>query len=451
MPLLQTPPPTILPNYSPNSASLSKYSGYPADTQIAVSSTHVVVTARAVIAFYDKTGSLLQSISTRNFFAPLNLQSQFGIDSYYDTRAIFDSYRNRFWMGALTYNSAHFSDVNRHDVFVVAVSKTENPFDGWYYYWWDAVAHYGISGDPVFQPGDAADYPSLGIDGSCMYQTNEVKNVMTNTYRYWHVIFWPAGALANGSSNISGWQFWDLTNPDSTPAGLIQPVVHHGPNTRAYFLSKYANNQILIWGLDNPLQPTQQLSRVAITVSPFTFPPNAPQKDSTQLIQMCNLNNDPIKAVYRENMLYVTMNDARDWFKDNNPTNSIRLVRVNVAAYPNISTSPVSGFINRTFGANNPIEDSPTTRMYYGWPAVEVNAHGHMAIVYSRTGTTIYPEMRYSAFLSTEQDIRPSRIVKNGEAAYTRESNPQILAWGDTAGASVDPSDDNTIWIAHQY
>jgi len=37
------------------------------------------------------------------------------------------------------------------------------------------------------------------------------------------------------------------------------------------------------------------------------------------------------------------------------------------------------------------------------------------------------------------------------EAAYTRESNPQILAWDDTAGASVDPSDDNTIWIAHQY
>jgi hypothetical protein len=61
MVLPQTPPPTLLPNYSPSSAELSKYSGYPADTQIAVSSTHFVVTARAVIGFYDKTGNLLGS------------------------------------------------------------------------------------------------------------------------------------------------------------------------------------------------------------------------------------------------------------------------------------------------------------------------------------------------------------------------------------------------------
>lgn len=452
MPLIQTPTPTILPNYNPNSANLSNYSGYPADTQIAVSNTHVVVTARAVIAFYDKTGSLIQPpASTKNFFSILDLERRFGIDYYYDTRTIFDSYRNRFWIGALAYNCAHRQDTDRHDVFVIGVSTTENPLDGWYLYWWDAVAHYGTANDPVFQPGDAADYPSLGIDSSCIYQTNGVSNVVTNIYRYWRVIFYPADALATGSSNVNGWQFWDLANPDSSPAGLIQPVIHHGFSPRAYFVSKWGNNRILIWGLDNPLQSSQQLNRVPIMISPFTFPPNAPQKDSTQLIQMIYLNNDPLKAVYRKEMLYLTMNDALDWFRDNNPTNSIRLIRINVSGYPIISTNPTAGFINRIFGANNPIEDLPKTRMYYGWPAVEVNKDGNMAIVYTRSGITIYPEMRYSAYYTNEQDIRPSRLVKGGEAPYTRDSNPAILPWGDTAGASVDPSDDTTIWIAHQY
>jgi hypothetical protein len=452
MPLIQTPPPTILPNYNPASANLSNYSGYPADAQIAVSNTHLVVTARAVIAFYDKSGGLIRPpISTRSFFSILDLEREFGIDYYYDTRIIFDSYRNRFWIGALTYNSAHSQDADRHDVFVIAVSKTDNPLDSWYLYWWDAVAHYRIANEPVFQRGDSADYPSLGIDSSCIYQTNGVKNIITDIYRYWRVIFFPANAMANGSSNVNGWQFWDLANPDSSPAGVVQPVICHGFSPRAYFVSKWGNNAILIWGLNNPLQSNQQLNRASVILSPFTFPPNAPQKDSTQLIQMDNLNNDPLKAVYRKDMLYLVMNDARDWFRDNSPTDSIRLLRVNVSNYPNISTSPASGFINRIFGANNPIEDLPKTHMYYGWPAVEVNKDGNMAIVYTRSGTTIYPEMRYSAYYSGEQDIRPSRLVKSGEASYTRNSNPQILAWGDTAGISVDPSDDKTIWIAHQY
>ena len=147
------------------------------------------------------------------------------------------------------------------------------------------------------------------------------------------------------------------------------------------------------------------------------------------------------------------MNDGRDWFKDNQPMTAIRLVRVNVKEFPKIPTNPTSGFINRIFGGNNPLEDPPETRLSYGWPAMEVNKNGDMAIVYTRTGTTRYPEMRYSAYLAAESDIRPSRLVKIGEAPYdqTLPTKPQIVFWGDLAGASVDPADDTAIWLAHQY
>jgi hypothetical protein len=264
------------------------------------------------------------------------------------------------------------------------------------------------------------------------------------------VSFFPAKELANGSAAI-GYEYWGLTDPNGDPAYIIQPAVHHGSNSRAYFASTYGTNKILIWGLKDPLKSTQQINRISVTVAPFTYPPNAPQKDSTDKIKMTNLNNEPIKAVCRNNMLYLCMNDARDWFKDNQPTNSIRLVRMNVDKFPEVSTNPANGFINRIFGANNPLEDSPKTRMYYGWPAIEVNKNGDMAIVYTRTGDLIYPQMRYTARLAAENDVRPSRLVKDGEASYDGQGGSSVLAWGDIAGASVDPSDDTTIWIAHQY
>jgi hypothetical protein len=449
----QTPIPTTSWQAS---GDLSAYSGFPSDTQISVSTSHVVVTVRAVIAFYDKIGQLLQPpISTNEFFKDLKLNEKYKIDAYYDTRTIFDSYRKRFWVAALTYNSAHKNDTQRRDRVIMAVSKTENPQDGWYLYSYDAVAHYGTQNDPVYEPGDSADYPILGIDKTCIYQTNAVSNNQTGIDRYWRVTLWSADKMSSGASgsDVDGWQFWDLTNPDSTIAWRIQPVVHHGSSTHAYFVNQYGSDKLVIWGLSNPLQASQQMQSVEVTLSPFTFPPNAPQKGSAARIKMTNLGNSPIKAVYRQNKLYTVMNDAKDWFKDNNPGNSIRLIRTNVSEFPKISTSKSSGFINRIFGANNPIEDDRKTRMYYGWPAIEVNKDGNMGIVYTRTGTTIYPEMRYSSYFAAENDIRPSRIIKAGEKSYsqTLSGNTTLFYWGDTAGASVDPADDKAIWLAHQY
>lgn len=72
-------------------------------------------------------------------------------------------------------------------------------------------------------------------------------------------------------------------------------------------------------------------------------------------------------------------------------------------------------------------------------------------IDYTRTGTRIFPEGRYSVYLAKEPDIRPSRLLKAGEApcaiGYTDWLSANVLPWGDLAGASVDPSNDITIWV----
>jgi hypothetical protein len=88
--------------------------------------------------------------------------------------------------------------------------------------------------------------------------------------------------------------------------------------------------------------------------------------------------------------------------------------------------------------------------MYYGWPAVEANKNFDAVLVYARSSEQIYPQIRFSAYLNNEDDIRPSRLLKNGEATYDYGTGSP-LRWGDLAGASVDPKDDTAIWIVHQY
>ena len=49
--------------------------GLPADVQIAVSTTHIVVTNNAVLAYFDKAGTWLGTVTAKDFYSPLGLNS----------------------------------------------------------------------------------------------------------------------------------------------------------------------------------------------------------------------------------------------------------------------------------------------------------------------------------------------------------------------------------------
>jgi hypothetical protein len=435
------------------------WSQRPPDPTVAASATHLVVTGQAIAA-YDKAGHVvIPTQSQYAFFYPVSktLSDTLGVAGYFDTRSIYDSYRGRFWVTSLVQNDAHQFDTQRLTKVVVAVSKTDNPLDGWYLYWWDAVAHDG-TGDGVDQLGYGGDYDSIGIDATAIYETNKVANALDSVHDYprvyWHVSFFPAASLASGTF-ASGWQYWDLKNPpacggDLTPAGVsaIQPAVHHGSAPRAYLISRCGTAQAVVWAITDPLAVGQTIQRVAVSLAPFQAPVAAPQPGTPIKIEMTNLGNDFLKAVYRDNLLYATGMDARTWLSptDTSRYTSIRLVRLDVSAFPSVTVS-----IDRTFGGHA-VDDPPGAHAYYGWPAMDVNKAGDMALVYARSGDVITPEIRYSAYFSSEVDIRPSRLLWPGAAPYTATSNVETPArWGDNAGASVDPFDDTAIWLAHQY
>jgi hypothetical protein len=483
----QAPPPPLNASPAPTAGwrAESCVKGNPADAQIAVSTTHVVVTFENSMAWYDKNGNKQGELFRDDLFNPLlstlapggkNSCSQMPhiacASGWSDMRALFDPYRHRFWV--LDHGHILAADRDpypqktmcsqpvgpcRRGIFLLAVSQTEDPKDGWYLYWWDELAHWGKANDPVWQAGDGADYPAIGIDSFGFYQTNKVAR--NGHWIYIHVALFRGEEAAKGIP-APGWHYFDLTNPDNqTNLDFIQPVIHHDYDGRTYFVSKLGPDQALVWALTNPLQPSQDMQRVAVTLVngqgsvPFNSPQDAPELKGKWPIRMTNLNNDILKAAYRSGDLVFVANDAQDHYHDGTLLSSIRLVRLRVLGFPNIPTLGDPAYINTRFG-NVSWDDHPGDRMHGGWPAVEVNKNSAIAVVYARSGATVDPEVRYNALFDNDADIRPSRLLKAGDAAYAPlgcYTNEVIgpCRWGDTAGAAVDPQNDTSIWLAQQY
>ncbi len=247
--VIQTPP-TVIDWKAP----FNNPGNPPPDTQVAASSTHVVVTSQSTLAWFEKNGKKKGEIVNRDLFEPLLTSIAGGVKNsctspghptgiiqacaQSDFRVIFDSYRKRFW--ALDGAGIYAADVTPQTVrgiLMLAVSLTEDPKDGWYLYWWDAVAHWNKLDDVIYRPGDGADYPAIGIDPFGFHQTNFVGDINGNI-KYCHVTFFNADQAVQGIP-ADGWEYFDLRNPDGSVPYFLQPAVHHGANGRAYYVSRY--------------------------------------------------------------------------------------------------------------------------------------------------------------------------------------------------------------------
>jgi hypothetical protein len=412
-----------------------------ADTGLAVSSSHVVVTSHFLAGFYDRNGTAEGStVYIGDIFGSSTLSS-LGVNYVFDGRSIYDHFRKRFWISILAYNNADKTTPN--SLVLTAVSVSENPTDGWWLYYWPAG----------YDNTYTCDYPAMGIHEKCFIQTNHAAAPGASWSNYVHVV--DADAMVSGGWN-GGHRWWGLTNPDTgNEPTFIQPAVHHGSSSEVYFSGR-DGDQLVNFAVSKPLQAGQSmgvLPRWSLTkASAPTAAPQPPSPAENRKLWMQNLADWVFKAVYRDGQLYAVMSDGVNWFGDSEYMSSVRLVR---GGLPNNGHGVPAGInLDRVFGCNNSIEDPPTARMYYGFPAVEVTGAGDMVVVYSRSGKTLKPEARFSVYYNNDKDILPSRVLKAGDGVYVLDyKNPpwNTLPWADLAGACVDPTDASSVWIATCY
>ena len=473
------------------------------DPQVAAGHSLVAVLTWDLLTFYDKSGNPLPSISDpvhpgRNFANPTNTETIFAgvlkqLDANLkldpkaqhdpsflfeageigDARVIFDNFRDR-WVVLATAKNNHPNTTDpaliasqRRTKLLLAVSRDEDPRDGFRTFGLDATPDDGACGkvsdaSPCpgsrFTPGNAADYPSIGVSKTHYILTIGVGHAPLDGSAHTHLFTWlvvlNADDVANGVSASSirkrAFAGWDLGEGDRA-VGVSMPAVMDndlpGPLAAGWGLvANTASDHIILTGV-SPADPPG-LVTMNWDMPDIESAPDWPQKGSKELVQYGNLGNEPVTATVQGTTLATGFVDCRSWTDSQETCSpSLHLVTFDLKSFPFSIIRK-----ERVVGLRSDLDDGKNDVVAYGLPGIASNKDGDIAVVYGRSSPKMFMEARFSTWLHNELDIRPSRELHQGQAALgvgcmvpCKPEHP------DTAGVSVDPFDSRAIWIGQSF
>jgi hypothetical protein len=434
----------------------------------------------------SKTGGVQPSDwkSDRGFYWP--------DDEIYDARVMWDEYHKRFWIVGLFKNSntVAFSDPTHDDpmkkrpatrsanvrsarraLLAIAVSKSEDPRDGWRLGW-----TWGVPGQEACPacPGFGSDYLSMGISSKYVTLESSGGTITEGGRRAITII--PTAPLVHGSDG-------PVYQPDREQLGtrLFQPAVQHAPD---YDGGREVLLATPIYDKDNGLAgDTIQLTIIAPPRSGGTAPDLyqqnvpvhryqavwstdssghtsdamlAPQKRGPDVTGQPTLSvavNWVNKLVTRGPNLYLTMDECRQWTVSACAFSAVRFLQIRLGAvtrsHGRITHVAATLVTDRTVSGEN--ESQPAKSIWFSFPAVDVNARGDAVISYDGTSPTRFPQARYSVWLAHESDVRGSRVLKNGLSTLGSSSHGWQAGWHHYLAMSVDGFDGRGVWLINGY
>jgi hypothetical protein len=343
------------------------------------------------------------------------------IEEWYDSRCAYDPVHKRFFFLSAERNHLWFNDPTtnpsgKYDGFVrrffaFAVSKTEDPRDGWYY-WSTTSSNY-------------ADWPRMAVSNGML----TVAHNSPEAGKPFAYVFDESDLLA-GHSNPGHFAYYAASFPG---AAKVLPVSVYGSSGGwSYFVgvTKPTWNPVEVFGLTKPSSfslaaPLKE--GTAHLGTPLDFQIENPKLRNGKLYFASNLQAVPDRL-------------------------HVRVVRMPIKASNagiTLGTSG-SGFMDYFFGKNGP-GDAPGDLVSYVRPAIAINKDDNGAIVYGRFGVTtakpLFPEARYSLLYGTKSKTEPSVLIRKGEFKPSMSMTDRL----DLVNATIDPKDDKTLWLCHAY
>ncbi len=467
------------------------------DPMIAVGHQFVVATQDHAIAFYDKAGNLLTDsggspylISSGMFFQALwrpddnngrpnrnniNRHLRFPLSDHpemqcdptlaapvkpcmtevYDLRVVYynapsgtsrfvivGQVRHSVWLGDLASDGTPLDPIVRRFV-AVAVSKTADPRDGFYEY--------------MFTESNYSDWPLVAVNPHerlLVLAHRAGKNV--DEQKPMAYVF-ALDDLVQGLPEPRNFKFY----PPQTNGGSIWPVMQYGETLGRTYFVKPNGSQLDLYSFP-------------WTLNLFTNPPALDLTSVTIKGALQRLNTAP---VFRNSRIHVAAGSIITEHVVDGPIrrNSVRVVRVPLLlggnGKPLASSAPADGFLDFFFGGRA-YRESSNMQVSYEVPALAVNKNGDMLIGYGRVTSSgypwVFPEARYSLFYNDNRGLQRSQLLRAGEYLPTfvpsgetaLEAIPYYHDFGtdqsgkqfdDFSAAAVDPSDDLTLWMTHEF
>jgi hypothetical protein len=359
---------------------------------------------------------------------------RFCISQFYDTRVYFDPTSKRFF---IVCNSRHrlyigdsvkneygtcgkyvdsdgnnvptnqYCDLTRRYV-AFAVSKTEDPRDGFYQY--------------ILTETNYRDWPWLSVNGDAFVISHQGDDTITGPV----ATVFSVSAIKNGVQHPPYFRYYTA---DVDGIKRVLPPTHYGPGL-TLLLGSNDNKGLRIFG----------------------FAPSNDMWTAPKLLTASINFNDGLPsfrgAVYRNDKLYL-VSPLEVEANGDTKRYSVRVARIpleKMGSSLSASKDSAKGFLDRFFG-RNARSDAPGDRLSYEKISMAVNKNGDMFFGYRRnpfaSANPLYPEARYTVWYANETKQRRSYLLRKGDAACTAKI--------DYTTAVVDPSDDKTFWVALPY
>jgi hypothetical protein len=366
---------------------------------------------------------------------------------------IYDQYADRFVVITLERWDTASGNASNQSRILVAVSKTSDPNDGFWYHAIDSKIN--ISGLDRW-----VDYPGLGVDDKAIYIAINMFAFLGAGGTYGGVRLWiiPKTGAYTGPDNAISFSVYDPYGLSGQPAfaTTTQPAHMYGTlvngfdgNPLGTFLVSYSglsdgtNEYVDVVQVTDPLG-TPNFNFQQMFVGNFdntaAAQPDAPQLGSIYAIE----TNDrrALNAVWRDNNLYMSTTVVAPAGADAGQTTAlwIRLSTVNPAA---LATADFGHAGAEDLGAG--------THTFF--PSVMVDSDLNMAIGFAASNANMYCGAYYTTRLATDPagTVSATGTLQAGTDYYKRYFSGPRNRWGDYSGLSLCPQGEADFYVFNEY
>ena len=408
----------------------------PPDQGLCVGNGYVLEPVNSAYRIFDTSGHTLAGPFNVN-----DLYAEGGTQFTSDPRCYYDATTNT-WFAIILFiatNNAGFGTTSHLDV---AVNPSGDPTSSWTEYQFDSTDS-SNTGCGAKLGGCFADQPKLGIDQDNLYVSGDEYGITSNTYNGAEVFaFAKADLVAGRAVHFAFWR--NLTNADGSVAGPLQPAITTGAANAEYFMDALdpagrGDHRIGVWALTNGAAVgtggTPALSRVIVASERYSNPPDAAQKGSTSLITN-NVDDRMQQTQYINGTLWGELDTAINIRRD--PLT--RSAGAWFAVRPALSAGQISGaqLVGQGYVAQR--------GEYVMYPALEVDRAGNATMVFTLSGSNMYPSAAYSTHTPGAFGFSAPVVAASGTGPYDANGT----RWGDYSWAVIDPVAD-AFWLATEY
>jgi hypothetical protein len=427
----------LLRNFNGTSSRDSEVTNFnakfePPDQGLCVGNGFVLEAVNSAYSIYQTNGKLIRG--------PFNVNDLFNegaAEFTSDPRCYFDAATNTWFAAILFINSD--STLSRVDL---AVNTSGDPTSLWTQYRID-TSDDGRLGEPS-HPGCPClgDQPLLGIDQFNIYISTNEFSLLGPEFNGAQIYAVAKSDLLSGQSQAHVVHF-DKLAIGGAVAASVQPALNRGSPAAEYFMNSLDpnatfDNRLGVWAMTNRGavatggKPT--LSSTVITSEPYAIPPGAQQKGSTSLLdsgddrmQQTQFINDELWGELGTSVTIPNDPEARAgaaWF----------------AVHPTLNGKRIAGAVIARQGY------VVLSHQYVLYPAVQADAAGRAAMVFTLTGASRFPSAAFALLSANGSNFGTPTVAAAGTGPY----DPAATRWGDYSFAVPDPTTD-AVWMATEY